>query len=187
MTANPGPGPDASPIRGLGAMEDGRAGGLPTRALLGGPNQDAWRTLLAHTQSLAFEAGELLLRRGAEDRALCLVLEGELEVLVADGMGGQGRRIALIEEGSVFGEQSFLDGEPRSADIRALGKGRLRILSFAAFERLCAADPRLGLALLADLGRVASERLRATTAFVAQVLAEAEGTRADDAAPRPPP
>lgn len=152
---------------------DKGAAGAPTGALWSGLGEEGWRTLLSYTESLRFQAGDVVLRSGGRDRSLCLVTEGELEVLVPDTVRGERRRIARIDEGSVVGEQSFLDGQPRSADIRALRAGRMRVLSFVAFEELCAADPRLAVALLLDLGKVVSQRLRDTTAFVRRLLDEA--------------
>ena len=42
---------------------------------------------------------------------------------------GELRKIAAIEPGSVFGEQSFFDGKPRSANVRALSDGEIRSLT----------------------------------------------------------
>lgn len=142
--------------------------------LLSGLSEDGWRVLLAHTEGLTFAAGDVVLQAGDRDRSLCLVSEGELEVLVAAAGGGR-RRLAIFEEGSVFGEQSFLDAGPRSADVRALTPGRMRVLSHASFEDLPAAYPELALGILLELGRVVSERLRGTTAYVTRLFADGAG------------
>ena len=69
--------------------------------------------------------------------ALYLVASGSLEV-IGEGRRGRERRMAVIEQGSVFGEQSFFDGLPRSATVRALSDGELRSLTPEAFEVLAA-------------------------------------------------
>ncbi|HVB47191.1 MAG TPA: cyclic nucleotide-binding domain-containing protein [Burkholderiales bacterium] len=91
-----------------------------------------WARLLEHTETRRFAAGEFLVRRGTTEQVLFIVGRGRLEVLV------DGRRIAAIEQGSVFGEQSFFDGQPRSADGRALSGGEIRCVTPASFEVLAA-------------------------------------------------
>ena len=95
-----------------------------------------------------------------------IVTEGQLEVIVPIDNSEEYRRLSLIDEGSVFGEQSFLDGRPRSAHIRAVTSGRMRVMSMRALERLADEEPKLAQAILLDLGRIVSERLRQTTALM---------------------
>jgi len=70
----------------------------------------------------------------------------------------------------VFGEQAFFDGLPRSASVRALSDGEVRSLTREAFAVLAAREPELARALLLDLGRILSLRLRQTSALVARFV-----------------
>jgi CRP/FNR family cyclic AMP-dependent transcriptional regulator len=111
------------------------------------------------TETIA--AGEVLVSAGSSERTLYLVEDGELEVLV--GEAGRERRLTVLSVGAVFGEQAFVDGQPRSASIRATGPCVVRQLTWAGFETLSAEAPKLAELLLWDLARVVSERLRRTT------------------------
>ena len=124
----------------------------------------AWRTLLSYTDTVRFRAGESALHLGEIDRALYIVTAGHLEVLVPHGLQGM-RVFAVVEPGAVVGEQSFFDGEPRSAMVRAVSDGEMLRLSFDRFETLAAREPRLARDLLLDLGRILAIRLRLTTAI----------------------
>jgi CRP-like cAMP-binding protein len=75
--------------------------------------------------------------------------------------------MVVIEQGSVFGEQSFFDGCP--ATVRALSDGELRSLTPEAFEVLAAREPDLARMILLDLGRILSLRLRSTSALAARL------------------
>jgi CRP-like cAMP-binding protein len=98
------------------------------------------------------------------EQELYIVTRGRLEVLVGDERDW--KRVAIIEPGSVFGEQSFVDGKPRSASVRALSDGEIRALSLESFEVLAAKDAPLMRAVVFDLARILSLRLRQTTARV---------------------
>jgi CRP-like cAMP-binding protein len=129
---------------------------------------EGWGKLLARTGAQRFRAGEVLVRAGDAQPALYIVASGSLEVLGADRRGRE-RRVAVIEQGSVFGEQSFFDRLPRSATVRALTDGELRSLTPEAFEVLAAREPDLARMVLLDLGRILSLRLRATSALAARL------------------
>ena len=71
--------------------------------------------------------------------------------------------LARIGPGSVLGEQSFFDGEPRSANVWAITDGTLLRWEFEAFERFATAEPKLARELAFAVARVLSKRLRMTT------------------------
>jgi CRP-like cAMP-binding protein len=126
-----------------------------------------WRSLLAYTETRRFHAGDCLINRGETERALYIITEGSLEVLVPRGGKGRPHQVAVIEAGSVFGEQAFLDGQARSATVRARTDGELSRLSLESFEALAGREPALARAILFDLGRVLSQRLRRATGSIA--------------------
>ena len=106
---------------------------------------------------------ELLRRqRGAPDRALYFVAAGSLEVGAYPG-GEAAAPVARFGTGSVIGEQSFFDGQPRSMNVWAVGDGELLRLTPEAFEAFAIEEPALARDLLMALGRVLSVRLRQTT------------------------
>lgn len=133
---------------------------------LGEWSQRDWGKLLGHTETYRYEAGEYLIRQGHVDRSLFLIAEGQFEVLIPEGNHRQPRRIAIIESGSVIGEQAFLDNRPRSADVRATIPSEIFRLSFEAFEIFAAREPDMARSVLLNLGRILSARLRQMTRFV---------------------
>lgn len=118
-------------------------------------------TLLSHMPRRRFRAGDVLIRQGERARTLYVVTDGELEVVLGSGDGA--RRLTQVPTGSVFGEQAFFDGEPRSATVRAVTDGEVRELTWPDVDRLAAVDSSLALLVLADLTRIVSTRLRLTT------------------------
>jgi len=144
----------------------GEAAAAEELVFLPNASSEEWSRLLEHTEARPFRAGDIVVRQGTSEQALFIVTDGRLEVLVG---GDAPTRIATIEPGSVFGEQSFFDGKPRSASVRALADGEIRSLAVGAFEVLAAKEPALARAILFDLARILSLRLRQTTARVSDL------------------
>ncbi len=126
-------------------------------------SEENWRTLFAVTSTRSFKASEVVIQRGVADRALYFVAAGSLEVGVTYMDGVSISPIAKISAGSVIGEQSFFDGQPRSANVWAVTAGELLCLTADQFQTLSDKEPGLARDLLFALGRVLSLRLRNTT------------------------
>ena len=125
-----------------------------------------WRKLLALTTPRPFKASEVVIQRGVDDRSLYFVAAGSLEVGVTYVDGVSISTLAKIGAGSVIGEQSFFDGQPRSANVWAVTDGELLCLTQEKFHQFSAAEPILVRDLLFALGRILSLRLRHTTGRV---------------------
>lgn len=143
----------------------------PAQVLLPDASEAEWTTLLEFTQARSFGAGQSVLEVGAGGRSLYLLLEGTLEVVTPQTRFGRKRPKGRLEAGSMVGELSFFDGEPRSAAVRALTPVVLAELTPEGFDGLVTNHPALGRRLLLDLGRILAGRLR---------RAEAAGTASAD-------
>ncbi len=116
-----------------------------------------------------YEDGELILLEGGEtDRRVSIVVEGQVQVVKETERGRV--TVAVLEEGDIFGEASFLAQKRgrRSASVFAKGKVKIGVLDQ---EKLTAEYGRLSPTfqkLLRDL----SERFTKTTLLTAQLAAK---------------
>lgn len=118
-----------------------------------------WAKILKVVEVRPFSAGTDLVSHGDQDDALFVLVSGSVDVLVPDERG-QLEQIAIISEGSVFGELAFFDRKSRSATIRARENGSALCIDRQAFNTLAAREPGLALQLLDDLGRSLAYKLR---------------------------
>src|SRR4051812_29208998 len=119
-----------------------------------------WQKLLATTTVKAFKPSEVVIQRGAADRALYFVAAGVLEVGVTHFDGVTTSPLARIGAGSVIGEQSFFDGEGRSANVWAVTEGTLLRWEYETYKKFGSDEPRLARDLLFGVACVLSRRLR---------------------------
>lgn len=155
------------------------------------PRSD-WDKVLAHTETRRFSRGEKIIEAGEQDRALYLLTEGTLGVRLGGGSkrepagpqprgpgrpasfskgrqdGGPNTTFKAIDAPSVVGEVAFLDGGPRSATLFAISDGELLRLRLESFETLAAREPELGRAILFDLARIVTARLRMASDVIAR-------------------
>jgi CRP/FNR family cyclic AMP-dependent transcriptional regulator len=151
----------AEHIAALRAASGVLAGG--DRLMLAEWSDADWDRLLDRTQARQFRTSEVVIQRGATDRALHFVVAGVLEVGVTQVDGVSIAPLAKITAGSIVGEQSFFDGQPRSTNVYAISDGELLRLEYDEFMRFSQEAPTLTRDLLFAMGRVLSSRLRNTT------------------------
>lgn len=159
---------------GLRALDEGRdldrfTDALDRTAWAHGLSWQQTRQVAGYATLLEVEAGGTIVSEGERDASLCVVLEGELEVVKRDSRGDQ-RILAKLGRGTSFGEMSLLDGEPRSASVIARTKAILLTISDEALERMVAERPRLGVEVVRRLGRVVSRHLRRTSGALVDAL-----------------
>jgi len=123
---------------------------LPAAASLFADRPQAdWDMLLSFTQARRFRRGEVVLTAGEVDRALYLLVDGQVEA-----------PSGLLEPIAALGIGGFADGLPRAVSVRAVTDGEVVRLGFTAFEALAARDPLLARDLLIDVGRMLAAPLR---------------------------
>src|SRR5688500_14254926 len=96
---------------------------------------DRLALLAERVVACAFDAGEVIFRRGDPGGGLYLVIRGRVELFVTNT---RGERLLLetVEAGGYFGELSFLDGEARSANALAVERTELLRLDREHLEKL---------------------------------------------------
>lgn len=129
-------------------------------SFLGDASDEDWDAIRAHAEVRHHRPGETVISEGDVDRALYVVVDGELEAVVTEGRKGRSRRVTTMQPGMVIGEIGFFDGRPRTAAVRAVTDVKLLRLSKDAFDVLAAKEPHLGREILFDLGRTLAARIR---------------------------
>jgi CRP/FNR family transcriptional regulator len=118
-----------------------------------------------------YHDGEIVVRQGEIGDCMFAILKGRVEVIKETG--AHAVRIAVIEEGEIFGEMAIFEKEVRSASVRALGDARLLTIDKKTFLRRVQADPSLAF----NLARLLCGRVRKLSTELA-ALREAQADNA---------
>jgi hypothetical protein len=121
---------------------------------------DAQRArVTAHLTRRELAPGEVLFRRGDPGDCVFVLVKGSV-TMMSGTESEPGHRLATFAPGVVFGEAAMLDGGGRTATGVADEAGVVHLLTQDAMEALRLADSALALAVLRNLARQLSARLR---------------------------
>jgi CRP-like cAMP-binding protein len=86
--------------------------------------------------------GDFLIKEGTSDDSLHVLLEGKLEVVKKTGADEE-TSLAVLREGDLAGELSFVDGTEHTVGLRALCDTVVLSLARADFEKIIDENPQL--------------------------------------------
>jgi CRP-like cAMP-binding protein len=118
--------------------------------------------LLAAAPVKVFEPGAIVVAHNVPHRAILVVDEGA--VRIERGRGKDTIVLATLGPGQFFGEMSFVDGAPTSAQVVANVRTTLRTIDMGTLDNLSDVDPTFGARLYRSIAAIVVERLRVTSA-----------------------
>lgn len=122
-----------------------------------------------------YAAGDVLFEEGDVGDAWYALYRGKVDVIKAAGSGEQ--EIHPLEAGACFGEIAILDGQPRSATIKAIDDSIVFRIARTAFEQLLAEDNPVANKLLHHIAVSLAKTARSTTERLSELVAEAEAAQ----------
>jgi CRP-like cAMP-binding protein len=110
--------------------------------------------------------GDFLIQDGTSDDALHVILIGKVEVVKRTG-GDDFASLAVLRDGELAGELSFVDGAPHTVGLRALCETHVLSLNRDAFETIIDTHPQLVYKVMRAVARSAHRIVhRMNTEFV---------------------
>ncbi len=126
---------------------------------------------------LDFPAGEPVFHEGETGDALYIILSGSVGITI-ETQEGETLELAEIPEGHFFGEMSIFDNSLRSATCVPKSDTRLLRLRGEDFHGYIKVRPRAGIGIMLSMLETTSGRLRATGAFLTDLVTWGEQARA---------
>ena len=126
---------------------------------------DEHQQLVQTSERKMFKPGDVLIKEGQQQTSLCIIVKGEVKVQ----RDYEGFTIELSRHGpgEIFGDMSFLEGQPASATVVA---GDEEVLAFIVthnhINTLTHQNPAFAARFYQSLAEILSRRLRETTNLV---------------------
>jgi CRP/FNR family transcriptional regulator/CRP/FNR family cyclic AMP-dependent transcriptional regulator len=103
-----------------------------------------------------YDKDEVILRQDdTENQTFFLIANGQIKVFIS-GIDDTEVILAILNKGEFFGEMSLIDGEPRSASVKAVQKSDLLVIQRDDFLNELNKNSRLSMTLLMGM----SQRIR---------------------------
>jgi CRP-like cAMP-binding protein len=135
-------------------------GPLPQSPLFSALDKDAFAALVQAVELRWMKAGEAIVEEGARGESMFVVVQGVVDVLHG------GKVVAVMDEGSFFGEMALVTDSPRLATVVAARNGLLFELHRSRLAEIVAAHPAVGKVIDAFYReRLLSNVLRASPVF----------------------
>lgn len=132
----------------------------------------------------SFEDGEIIVVEGEHGREMFVIQEGRVEV--TKRVDGRDERLAVLGRGEFFGEMSLLEGLPRHATVRALGRVRLLVVEPGSLLLRIRRDPTFAFEMLQHMSRRVRDLDDRLLAQLTATAAAATGAATPPGAYRPP-
>jgi CRP-like cAMP-binding protein len=123
------------------------------------------------------QKGNLVIRTGDPGQDMYMVMTGVLEVR-ARSTSGRSHVIETLGKGQVFGEMSFLNGRPRTADVAAVTDAEVLLITRDFLDRLMRGAPVVASRLPINLSMYLVDRLQNTTRNLVDAMGRGETTAA---------
>ena len=122
--------------------------------------------ILAITTIQTFEGGDTIVRQFDRNTDLMIMLKG-LAYIKTFG----GDTIAEVGPGTVLGEVSLIDEEPRSATVVSSGASEMAVIQSESLKNLMKHDLGMRCVMMENLARLICQRLRTANVQLDGVLA----------------
>jgi CRP-like cAMP-binding protein len=138
---------------------------LETTQLLGRLPPDTLEAIRQHATTRTVARNEVLFRQADPAGELFGIISGRIAILTRSPDGRESL-VAVLDEGSLFGELGLFDDGPRSADARALEETSLLVLGYDAVRAVIDEHPTT----LWVIVRLLARRLRNTDDTLADAV-----------------
>ncbi len=115
-----------------------------------------------------FKSGEVIIQESSPGAAIFILTSGGVRITKRLG-DGKDLLLNELEKGDTFGEMGLLEGSPTSATVTAKERTSALVLSAQAFQDIFAVRPGAFRAIMLNLAKDLSRRLRAADARIAEL------------------
>jgi len=135
--------------------------------LVVGLSDEAIQEIAALAETKTLYPNEMLIKMNEKSSDLYVILDGRVKVITSTG-----DYLADVGPGSVLGEVSLIDDQPRSADAICVGTVTVAKIPAKQLRSLMNSKREMGFVVLANLARVLCGRLRTASNRIENLVSQ---------------
>ncbi len=120
-----------------------------------GLSEDELAKVVELAQPQTFPGGDLIVRQFDRNSDLIIILEGRAQIRTF-----REELICEVGPGSIIGEMSLVDEQPRSANVRAVGSAECAVIHAGKLHNLLRENPTMASIVFKNIATTLCSRLR---------------------------
>lgn len=132
-------------------------------------NSEDIKLLTGYMDVYRAQPGQTIIREGDAGNYMLMIIRGEVDIFKKNLMGEQ-QHLTSVTQGTMLGEMSMIDGEPRFATCIAVQEIIFGVLTRDNMVKIILEKPSVGAKILIKLVTLLSQRLRHTSAMLLQYM-----------------
>lgn len=124
-----------------------------------GLSRDVIAGIAALADIRTYKGGDVIVRQYDTNSDLIIILDGSARIKSVDE-----ETLAEFGPGSIVGEISLIDDEPRSATVTAVGEVRAAVIPSKQLHAVMDMDAEVGKVIMTNIARVLCRRMRSMNA-----------------------
>jgi len=175
MADNPDTGSDRHRLDSLERLGAGDAFCDPIFSLVGSSpffaefTRDDIKLLAGYMDVYRAQPGQSIIYEGDVGNFMLMIIRGEVDIFKKNLMG-EPQHLTSVSQGTMLGEMSMIDGEPRFATCVAVQEIIFGVLTRDNMVKIILEKPSVGAKILIKLVTLLSQRLRHTSAMLLQYM-----------------
>lgn len=147
---------------------------LTSLQIFNGLSDDDAALICSRLQTSEFKTGDSILNEGESVQVLWIILQGKC-VVSRSCTEKDERILALLTDGDMFGEMSFVRTAPHSASIKAVSDVKACCYRREDFQALLEKRPAAACRIVSNIAAVLAERLRRMDTWVCDLVDSPQG------------
>ncbi len=113
-------------------------------------NEEELKAAAKIMSEVDYPAEKVVFDEGDEGQTLYIIKSGEVRISKKDPEGRE-QVLALLKDGDIFGEMSFLDGRPHSATVTTVHNSRILKIEKVDFDKFIEAQPKAAYKIMKNI------------------------------------
>jgi len=132
-------------------------------------DENSLKEVSQYLRKVTFARDSIIFKQGDKGTFVLFIVKGNVEVYVDLPGLSHGKQLQILGPGTVVGEMALIDGNPRSANLKALNNVVCLTMTRKLYLQLLKKHPVIATRILSGFCQIFSERLRVANKMISEL------------------